>query len=236
MSTTNPSRFEYQLCQECHGEKGLTTRSLLDKSRLFNPNNASYHPVEAPAKSDSPSIVEELAGVEISCTDCHGNSDPDGPAGPHGSGEAFLLKFNYTTVDGNEESEEAYSLCYTCHEREKVLASTLFPEHQQHIVDEATSCATCHNPHGSIDNRALIRFGEETTLGGVSPSGLTGQLAYESMGLGSGACYLTCHGYDHSPETYGGALVPLDDPYNRSPARTGGRNSRPRPKSRGDSR
>ena len=57
-------------------------------------------------------------------------------------------------------------------------------------------------------NRALIRFGEETLIAGVAPSARTGRLAFVSTGAGAGTCYLTCHGRDHAPESYG-LLQPL---------------------------
>ena len=37
---------------------------------------------------------------------------------------------------------------------------------------------------------------------GVTASS-SGILSYESMGSGSGACFLTCHGVDHDPLGYG---------------------------------
>jgi hypothetical protein len=70
-------------------------------------------------------------------------------------------------------------------------------------VEERATCASCHDPHGSVDNRALIRFGEETYLGGAGPSLSTGRLAFVSAGPGSGTCYLTCHGVDHAATGYG---------------------------------
>jgi len=105
--------------------------------------------------------------------------------------------------DGASESPEAYNLCYQCHDREKVLDSSTFPLHRRHVIDERASCATCHNPHGSFENRALIRFGEQTLPGGVSPSILAGNEAFLSDGPGSGTCFLTCHGSDHAPKSYG---------------------------------
>ena len=202
ISTRDPSRFEYELCESCHGHQGVSTRSLLDISRLFDPNSRSYHPVKAPVVESSPSVDPDLTGREIGCTHCHGSSNPDGPGGLHGSAVQYLLRTGYTTVDGEGESVETYQLCYVCHRRELVILSDLFPEHGRHIVTERTSCATCHNAHGSVENRALIRFGEETILSGVAPSLTTGRLAFESELPGEGTCYLTCHGFDHGPETY----------------------------------
>jgi len=205
LSPRSPTRFEYQLCEDCHGAGGTTTQSLTDISRLTNPSNRSFHPIETPASSRAPSVIPGLVGREINCTDCHGNSNPTGPYGPHGSSVSYLLLEEYATADGNGESAQAYGLCYRCHDRSSVLNSSSFPEHRLHVVEERASCATCHSAHGSVGNRALIRFGEETTVAGVTPSVKTGRLQYLSSTPGSGTCYLTCHGEDHSPETYGPA-------------------------------
>jgi predicted CXXCH cytochrome family protein len=202
ISPSNPLRFEFEMCESCHGSGGATTQSLTDISRLLSPENASYHPVEAPSMERSPSLMAELSGRYINCTDCHGSSDDNGPRGPHGSAVPFILRANYTTTDGAAESESAYALCYSCHQRKAVLESSLFPQHGKHIVDIGASCATCHNGHGSVINRALIRFGEETYIGGVEPSS-SNRLELVSIGPGSGACYLSCHGVNHDPKTYG---------------------------------
>lgn len=210
LSTRDPTRLEWELCQSCHGSAGVKTQSLLDISRLTNPNNPSYHPIEAPAPGTSPSIIAEVAGQVVNCTDCHGNSNRSGPRGPHGSSIRFLLSRNYVTVDGDRESPQAYALCYECHDRDAVLEASPFPQHRQHIVDLRASCATCHSAHGSVDNRALIRYGEEVTIGGVSRSISTGLLRFDSTGEGSGACYLTCHAVDHNPKSYGGEMPVID--------------------------
>lgn len=203
-SLRNPGRFEFQMCGRCHGGEAAGTGDVLNMSRLHNPNNRSFHPVEAPALHRSPSVLPELSGRAVNCTDCHGNSDPSGPRGPHGSGVRHILKTPYTTVDGREESLSAYGLCYSCHDRAKVLDSPLFPSHRLHVVEQRTSCVTCHNPHGSVRNRALIRFGDEPAPAGVSPSTTTGQLGFASAVAGSGSCALTCHAHDHGPSAYGG--------------------------------
>jgi len=194
----------------CHGGSGLSTRDSFGISSLFDVRARSSHPVEAPAAESSPSVIAELSGREINCTDCHGNSDPNGARGPHGSGVRFLLRAEHVTTDGNNEAARTYALCYGCHDRQLVLDSTLFPEHRRHVVEVRSACSTCHNPHGSPDNRALIRFGDPAAPSPVSPSGLSGRLAFASDSPGSGACFLTCHGYDHAPAVYG-TLAPLAD-------------------------
>lgn len=202
-SPASPALLEYELCEGCHGGLGATTASLLDVSRFFAPTNASFHPVEAPANGRSPSAKPDVSGKFVNCTDCHGSDDPAGPRGPHGSRTPGLLVRPYATVDGTGESEETFALCYGCHEREAVLEKSAFPGHRKHVVERKAACATCHSGHGSIANRALIRFGEDATLGSVAPSARDGRLEFVSTGPGSGSCYLTCHGKDHGPESYG---------------------------------
>jgi len=165
-------------------------------------------------------VIPSLSGREISCTDCHGNDAPAGARGPHGSGVAFILRAGYATADGNDEASSAYALCYECHDRERVLSSSAFPAHRLHVVDQRASCSTCHNPHGSADNRALIRFGEEPGSVALSMSLSTGRLAFDSLGPGSGACYVTCHGYDHAPAVYGGE-IPVVEAFDSMPSAPG---------------
>lgn len=203
LSPKDPRRFEHQLCQSCHGGDGPRTPGLPAVAQLFDPANASYHPVQAPARDGAPSLPPELRGIEINCTECHGNDDPAGPRGPHGSNQPFLLRARYATVDGSGPSATAHALCYLCHRAEAVRGSAQFREHERHVGRVGASCATCHNPHGSARNRALIRFGDESFVAGVSPSLSTGRLEFQSDGPGSGACYLTCHGRDHAPAVYG---------------------------------
>ncbi len=202
LSPKDPSRFEFELCLTCHG-RASGGADLSSISRLLDPSSRSYHPVKVPSSGSSPSVLPGLAGGQINCTDCHGNDDPAGPAGPHGSQISFILAFDYAMADGAEESRRTYALCYRCHDRRVVLESPRFPGHSQHIERERASCATCHSPHGAIGNRALIRFGEQTQLASVAPSASTGRLAFISDAPGAGACYLNCHGKDHAPETYG---------------------------------
>jgi len=217
VSGRDPSKLEYETCQTCHGNQGVKTQDREDLSRLLSPNNPSFHPVEAPAISRSPSLPMEMSGKTINCTDCHGNSDPDGPRGVHGSSVRYLLSEQYSTTDGVPESPDTYALCYDCHDREVVLNSRRFPEHRSHVISAMASCATCHDPHGSPDNRALIRIAKDTKLTGISPSISTGILAFESAVPGSGSCSLTCHGFDHAPESYGipGRSRPATDPASR---------------------
>ncbi|WP_257308246.1 cytochrome c3 family protein [Geothrix fuzhouensis] len=62
---------------------------------------------------------------------------------------------------------------------------------------EPTTCATCHNSHGSLRQSSLIEFDRSV----VSPSSVGGP-SFQRSGLGHGTCTLSCHGYDHVQTRY----------------------------------
>ncbi len=62
---------------------------------------------------------------------------------------------------------------------------------------QPTTCATCHDPHGSAKNPALIAFDP-----GVVGKSSVGSVSFQRTGLRQGTCTLTCHGYDHVQTRY----------------------------------
>lgn len=204
-SSRDSSEMEFELCGSCHGrESGRRSRV----AQKLDPNNRSFHPVEAIASEPGGSAIPDFTGGRIACTDCHGNDDPKGPRGPHASNLQFLLKADYRRSDG-AESKEAFALCYECHERKKILESQ---PHATHVTGRGAACSTCHDGHGSVSNRALIHIGEDESLQQVLPSLSTGRLQFVSDRRGMGECYLTCHGIDHAPKSYGTNSLVADIP------------------------
>lgn len=198
-------RFEVDLCLSCHGTRGVMGPDPHDLSKLFVASNPSYHPILAGGRGVSvPSLLAPYTGASLmNCTDCHTNDDPTGPRGPHGSRILKLLGRNYALTDGQVDSASTYALCYACHNRDSIVSDASFPAHRKHVVDVKASCATCHNPHGATAARALVRFNETVPTLGVTASS-SGRLEFISSAPGRGACYLTCHGKNHDPITYGG--------------------------------
>lgn len=207
------SSFLYEICFKCHADNNVISVSRIARqapqlnTRLeFDLSNPSYHPVEAAGVNPNvPSLIQPLnVGSMIYCTDCHGNSQPNGVAGPHGSDFEFLLERNYTTADLTVESSFEYALCYKCHDRNSILSDESFAEHKKHVVDENAPCSACHDPHGvsssqgtAINNTHLINFDVNI----VQPNA-AGARRFEDRGTLAGACYLNCHGEEHNPETY----------------------------------
>lgn len=233
-SPRDPRMREHELCDTCHG--GLApVNGVGSVGQRVDPRNESYHPVRASAKDRSPSVRPDLAGKEINCSDCHGGRPGKSARGVHGSSVRGLLVKNYVALDGAGDPTTGYELCWDCHDAKVVLDEKLstFPLHKLHIVEERASCATCHDPHGSSLNRSLVPFGTGgVPIPGVSPSIKAGSVAFISDAPGSGTCYLTCHGYDHAPESYGvsSAAIMLEraDPVSRAPL-PGGRTRGVRP-------
>ncbi|WP_298439731.1 cytochrome c3 family protein [Geobacter sp.] len=206
---------EYELCYRCHAESANLPGRFTNKRMEFNVTNPSYHPVEAEGKNTAVvSLVKPYkekkvnAGdvATITCGDCHGSESSASPRGPHGSLYEHILVDNYSTLDNQPETPYAYALCYRCHNRTSILGNESFRYHALHIQGtgglagaNGTSCYTCHNSHGSIDNRYLIRFNPAV----VYPNS-KGMLKFVEKGVATfhGECYLSCHGVDHDPKSY----------------------------------
>ncbi len=200
------SSNEYEICFKCHVDRTAVETSSDNAFKQFSLINTSQHPVtKASTSGKSTSLIKALGpGNMMKCSDCHTNDDPDGPKGPHGSNYRFLLSGNYDIEPINDESPYAYDFCYSCHDRSSILANESFPLHREHIVGDplkgipGTSCYTCHASHSSQQNNHLIAFNKKA----VKRDQKTNLIQYNSTGLKSGSCYLSCHNYAHSPARY----------------------------------
>lgn len=192
---------EYELCFRCHGDSSRKGPARVNRispqtnTRLeFSPSNVSFHPVEAAGRNaDVPSLRPPYTtSSRIYCSDCHNNNEGpgaggNGPAGPHGSIYTPLLERQLVLTDFTAESEQAYALCYKCHDRGKVLENTF---HRQHVVEQQTACTTCHDSHAAGSTH-LINFNVNYV------SAFNGQLAWTDQGEHMGTCTLACHGVEH---------------------------------------
>ncbi|MFZ3138826.1 MAG: cytochrome c3 family protein [Thermodesulfovibrionales bacterium] len=208
---------EFELCFNCHSYSANLPANQTNKADLFNITNPSYHPVIAQGKNlDVPSLVPPFsASSTIKCSDCHGNDDPAGPKGLHGSSYNHILSKHFSDIDGPEDLFQ-YELCYNCHRRSSILHNESFPYHDLHISTEGVSCRTCHNPHGSTRFPHLIDFYSSAFI--IRPS-KSGRIDFIKLGIGAGKCYLNCHDKDHDPATYPAEVKKSPSPSTKNPSR-----------------
>ncbi len=205
--------YEYEVCYKCHGLSSATTVGVqrqdnIRNARLqFDPINPSYHPVAAVGKNASIQnlVTGYTASSRIGCSSCHNNdawvAGGANPAGVHGSIYQPILEREYRTENTVIESAQNFSLCYKCHSRTALTSGTGKFPHSKHFGEQA-SCAACHDPHGSRRYTSLINFMRYDRMGVsvVTPTA-NGRIDYVKTSTG-GQCYLTCHGKEHSPESY----------------------------------
>ena len=188
---------EYQVCYLCHSDSANLPTGSTNVANQFNPVNPSYHPVENFGRNNFvPSLLSGYStGSLIKCSDCHGNDNPAGPKGPHGSVYTPILSAQYIRTPG-PESSNSYALCYKCHSRNSILNDESFKAHKTHVVYNNISCAQCHVAHGTSKNPYLIEF----DLNYVFPNS-NNELFFQQGNNGKDRCFLSCHinnqSYDH---------------------------------------
>ncbi len=169
----SPVVAEYQLCLKCHS--GFTSlpsndgfspsQYVLDKGVELNPNNASFHPVEAMGANQTVMMSSSLAGSSpyklwnfttsgtVRCTNCHAgegsySTAPTTPVGgdlaPHASSNRGILLQNYRDRELKSSNEyydaSDFALCYLCHSEAPFVqggdaTDTNFVYHGMHVSD-----------------------------------------------------------------------------------------------------
>jgi predicted CXXCH cytochrome family protein len=170
--TVTQVTHEYQLCFTCHSGytqlpskiAGKPSTDELDKAVELNPNNPSFHPVEAPGTNRSAAMQASLDGTSpyklwnfsvggtVRCLNCHASSstpdtatDPGADLSPHTSANRGILIRGYrdrvlTSTNALYNSGD-FALCYVCHAEAPFSnasggsAATNFPLHGMHLTD-----------------------------------------------------------------------------------------------------
>lgn len=188
--------FEYEICFRCHSSATKLPPQAEDIARSTNPQNASFHPIQAEGRNSGIDPGAFAAGMSadsrIRCTDCHG-SDSSRVRGMHGSSHEHLLRKRYASESAAPMART--DLCFECHawdvygsaiSESAVLAASRFNApsdagHAFHVSSQRIHCATCHEAHGSAKQPALIVLRKRP-----------GIIAYTQT-PGGGTCTPTCH-------------------------------------------
>lgn len=191
---------QFEVCFKCHSSWTELPAGSPDIARLTNPENPSFHPIQAQGKNRniaSESFVDGATGEDLlRCTDCH-SSDDRFAKGPHGSThERLLRKRSPQTLTAVAARDD---LCFQCHvfavyvesHADSVLSSAsrfnapAGSGHGYHVGVQNISCNGCHETHGS------------TTLPNLIARRMPGILSFRQTPTG-GMCTSSCH----APKTY----------------------------------
>jgi predicted CXXCH cytochrome family protein len=196
--TLTPPVVEFQLCFKCHSSWTTQPSGQSDLALLLNPNNPSFHPVEAVGRNpgiQAPAFVPGWgAGSLTRCGSCHG-SDLPAVRGVHGSLYPAILRKNSVTSSATHASSPD-ELCFSCHTYgayadpagspiERSASRFNAPAspygHAEHVGTAQVPCFACHETHGSTGQPFLIVTGR-----------VPGLTSYTSSPTG-GTCTSTCH-------------------------------------------
>jgi len=188
-SDSESGELKGQACEACHGAGSLHADAQTKaekKATIVNPGKTpeACYKCHLEKKAEfSLQYHHPVPEGKMSCTDCH---DPHSPGVRPGSAASLM--------DKND-------LCARCH---KVEAGPFVYEH------EATreGCTTCHNAHGSINEKMLIERDSNLCLkchtqvtfpsiGGVN-HGVAGDLKLQQGPCFSGGCHDAPHGSNYN--------------------------------------
>lgn len=165
---------QFELCYRCHStwDVGNSTHAnTRDIAKEFNPNNKSFHSVEADSPNSKGIFMSPFsATTRVYCTDCHSSASPGAARGPHGSPNPKILKGTYNTETGTGYSNH---LCFSCHDYSAYAQRDSFRDSNQtgfynsdrknlhaHHSDKLGNirCQYCHSAvvHGLNSNKHLI--------------------------------------------------------------------------------
>jgi hypothetical protein len=188
---------EYEICFKCHSSFVPLTPGQPDLAVLTNPNNTSFHPIQARGRNSNISYEAFEDGWSwdslLFCSDCHGSDDAL-VNGPHGSAYEHILKRRSFT-SSMPQTMAPEDLCFTCHrwsvygdgaadgtaQRASRFNDPGSHGHAWHVGLQRVPCYACHVTHGSVSNPALIATGRTP-----------GIMAF-THNAGGGTCTPTCH-------------------------------------------
>lgn len=198
---------EYEVCFKCHSSWTQLPLGKPDLALRTNPNNPSYHPIQAQGKNANIAAAAFEPGWAwdslVYCSDCHGSDDPL-VRGPHGSVNRSILKAPSPSTSASQTMAST-DLCFSCHVWAVYGDATASAATQQasrfnrpdtsghafHVGSRDVPCYACHETHGSTVQPGLVVTGRNPGL-----------IVYTQT-AGGGTCTPTCHGAQSYGVNYG---------------------------------
>lgn len=213
--TVAPVTAEYQLCFKCHS--GFTTlpadvpgkpsQNVGDLAVEFNPQNASYHPIEAPGRNQSQKLADSLAGSSpyklwnfttgdtVRCVSCHSSNTTGTSSDPAQNAPAATSTVHASTNRG---------ILTRPYENRVLAAADASYDNKGFAL-----CLTCHMETPYLNRRRpAAAEGTNFVFHGLHTSGIAGEgnggLDIDTPGAGQGnarcaECHFSSHGTTESP-------------------------------------
>jgi hypothetical protein len=203
-----PPQAVAEVCFGCHAgtEAAPLASSQADIGALFAMGIASGHTIGATAKGrpELPSLRTSAFQEPLDCGSCHGNPDPSGALGPHVSPNVALLKAPF----GREKDlallgERANDLCFTCHDKQSILANQSFAFHAQHLNGFTSTGSAASQKRNPALSEAVALLGVRSSRD-LRP----GRAGAYLPGFGEPTTCATCHAAHGS--TRAAALIEFD--------------------------
>jgi DmsE family decaheme c-type cytochrome len=161
-------------CEGCHGAGKAHVEGGGDKTKIFNP-------AEATAKE-----------VDQKCLGCHQGKHANFERSAHGENNVSCIGCHSVHASGANESllkAPQPSLCYQCHTDVKPQFSMPF----HHKVNEGlVQCTDCHDPHGSFEKKGLKSAAQQDAVCVKCHTEAAGPFVYEHAVVKTEGC-TACH-------------------------------------------
>jgi DmsE family decaheme c-type cytochrome len=161
-------------CENCHGAGKAHVDGGGDKTKIFNPS-------EATAKQ-----------VDDKCLSCHQGKHSNFSRSAHGEGNVSCISCH--SVHGNSGNEHLLKaaqpqLCFQCHTDVKPQFNMPF----HHKVEEGLmQCSDCHDPHGTFQRKALRTSAQMDMVCTKCHTETAGPFVYEHPVVKTEGC-TACH-------------------------------------------
>jgi len=161
-------------CENCHGAGKEHVDGGGDKTKIFNPTNAS-------AKE-----------VDKTCEGCHAAAHPNFDRSPHAKANVSCIGCHSVHhSEGNEKllKTEQPKLCFQCHT--EIKPQFAMPFH--HKVEEGlVKCSDCHDAHGTFGNNNVKSTADQNAVCTKCHTETRGPFVYEHAAVRAEGC-LGCH-------------------------------------------
>ena len=161
-------------CENCHGAGKAHVEGGGDKTKIFNPSNATAQEVDK------------------KCEGCHAGTHPNFDRSPHAKANVSCIGCHSVHAsEGNEHllKAEQPKLCFQCHNDVKPAFNMPF----HHKVEEGLlKCSDCHDAHGTFGANNVKATADQNAICTKCHAEVRGPFVYEHAAVKTEGC-MGCH-------------------------------------------